>query len=191
LTPFWGIRPAPPRPDIPVEQLVAEGADREIRNPVAPDHDGLSWRGYLATIEEDAVTSRLNPYISFNGNARDAMKFYKTVFGGALTVNTFGDFGTKDAAIAKKVMHAMLETDRGFTLMASDLAPGMEHNPGNNITVSLSGDDGDELRGYWKKLSRTGEVTMPLEKQMWGDEFGQCRDKFGVSWMVNITQPQA
>jgi len=67
----------------------------------------------------------------------------------------------------------------------------MEHNPGNNITVSLSGDDSDELRGYWKKLSRTGEVTMPLEKQMWGDEFGQCRDKFGISWMVNITQPQA
>jgi PhnB protein len=136
------------------------------------------------------VTSRLNPYISFNGNARDAMRFYKTVFGGNLTVNTFGEFGMKDAAVSRKVMHAMLETDSGFTLMASDLAPGMEYNPGNNITVSLSGDDGNELRSYWKKLSRGGEVTMPLEKQMWGDEFGQCRDKFGVSWMVNISQPQ-
>ncbi len=136
------------------------------------------------------MTSRLNPYISFNGNARDAMRFYKTVFGGNLTVNTFGEFGMKDAAVSRKVMHAMLETDSGFTLMASDLAPGMEYNPGNNITVSLSGDDGNELRSYWKKLSRGGEVTMPLEKQMWGDEFGQCRDKFGVSWMVNISQPQ-
>ena len=158
---------------------------------MARDHAGLGWLGYLATIEEDAVTSRLNPYISFAGNARDAMKFYKTVFGGTLAVNTFGDFGTKDAAIAKKVMHAMLETDNGFTLMASDLAPGMEYNPGNNMTVSLSGDDGNELRGYWKKLARGGEVTMPLEKQMWGDEFGQLRDKFGISWMVNIAQPQA
>ena len=151
---------------------------------------GLGWFRYLATIKEDPVTSRLNPYISFNGNARDAMRFYKTVFGGNLTVNTFGEFGMKDAAVSRKVMHAMLETDSGFTLMASDLAPGMEYNPGNNITVSLSGDDGNELRSYWKKLSRGGEVTMPLEKQMWGDEFGQCRDKFGVSWMVNISQPQ-
>jgi PhnB protein len=136
------------------------------------------------------VTARLNPYITFDGNARDAMRFYKTVFGGNLTVNTFSDFGTKDPAIAKKVMHAQLETDNGFTLMASDLAPGMEHEPGNNITVSLSGDEADALRGYWKKLSRGGEVTMPLEKQVWGDEFGQCRDKFGVSWMVNISQAQ-
>jgi PhnB protein len=88
-------------------------------------------------------------------------------------------------------MHGMLETDHGFTLMASDLMPGMEHSPGNNITISLSGDDADNLRGYWKKLSRGGQVTMPLEKQMWGDEFGQCVDKFGISWMVNITQAQA
>src|SRR5262249_17571390 len=129
--------------------------------------------------------------MTFNGNAREAMRFYKTVFGGDLTVNTFGDFGMKDPAVARKIMHAMLETDTGFTLMASDLAPGMEFNPGNTITVSLSGDDSDALRGYWRKLSRGGEVTMKLEKQMWGDEFGQCRDKFGVSWMVNIAQPRA
>jgi PhnB protein len=141
--------------------------------------------------KEDAVTARLNPYISFDGNAKDAMRFYKTVFGGTLVINTFGEFGMKDAAFAKKVMHAMLEGDNGFTLMASDLGPGMSHNPGDNITISLSGDDRDLLRGYWKKLTRTGEVTMPLEKQMWGDEFGQCRDKFGIAWMVNITQPQA
>ena len=62
----------------------------------------------------------------------------------------------------------------------------MEYNPGTNITVSLSGDDADELRGYWDKLSSGGSVTMPLEKQMWGDEFGMFVDKFGVAWMVNI-----
>jgi len=145
----------------------------------------------LLRLKEDAVTARLNPYISFEGNAKDAMRFYKTVFGGTLVINTFGEFGMKDPAIAKKVMHAMLETDNGFTLMASDLGPDMPHNAGDNITISLSGDDRDLLRGYWKKLTRTGEVTMPLEKQMWGDEFGQCRDKFGIAWMVNITQPQA
>jgi len=135
------------------------------------------------------VTSRLNPYLSFPGNARAAMEFYQAVFGGTLTVNTFGELGNPDPAVADKVMHAMLETDRGYALMASDLAPGMEHAPGNNITISLSG-DGDELHGYWEKLADGGQVTMPLEKQMWGDEFGMCVDRFGVPWMVNIGQPQ-
>jgi PhnB protein len=129
---------------------------------------------------------RLNPYLTFDGNARAAMKFYATVFGGELNINTFGQFGTKEPALRNKIMHAMLETEHGFTLMASDTAPGMERPSGSSITVSLSGDDAETLRGYWKKLSRGGEVTMPLERQMWGDEFGQCTDKFGVSWMVNI-----
>jgi PhnB protein len=136
------------------------------------------------------VTSRLNPYIGFDGNARQAMEFYRDVFGGALNINTFGEFGSPDAAEADKVMHAQLETDNGFTLMASDTPAGMQRNPGDNISISLSGDDGDELRRYWEKLSDGGTVTMPLEKQMWGDEFGMCTDRFGVPWMVNITQPQ-
>jgi PhnB protein len=135
------------------------------------------------------VPSRLNPYIAFDGNAREAMEFYRDVFGGELTVNTFGEFGNDDPAVADKTMHALLETDRGLTLMASDTAPGMEHQPGNNITVSLSGDD-EELRGYWDKLSDGGTVTMPLEKQMWGDEFGMCIDRFGIPWMVNIGPPR-
>jgi PhnB protein len=137
------------------------------------------------------VSSRLNPYIQFPGTARDAMHFYQNVFGGDLRINTFGEFGSPDPAIADKVMHAMLETDQGFTLMASDEAPGMERTAGGNIVVSLSGDDAADLHRYWDALSAEGEVMMPLEKQMWGDEFGQCRDKFGISWMVNISQPQA
>jgi PhnB protein len=136
------------------------------------------------------MASRLNPYISFDGNARDAMEFYRDVFGGELAINTFGEFGEPDAPGSDKVMHSMLETDAGFTLMASDTPPGMEYNPGTNISVSLSGDDGDELRGYWEKLSGSGDVTVPLEKQMWGDEFGSCVDRFGISWLVNIGQPQ-
>jgi PhnB protein len=136
------------------------------------------------------VVSRLNPYISFAGNARQAMEFYKGVFGGTLALNTFGEFGAPDAADADKIMHGMLETDGGLALMGADTPPGTEHNPGNNIAVSLSGDDGDELRGYWEKLSNGGTVTVPLEKQMWGDEFGMCLDQFGIAWMVNISQPQ-
>ncbi|ROS39883.1 PhnB protein [Amycolatopsis thermoflava] len=134
------------------------------------------------------MASRLNPYISFAGDARQAMEFYRQVFGGELNLNTFGDFGGMEGADADKVMHAQLETERGFTLMASDTPPGMEHQPGNNMSISLSGDDAGELRGYWDKLSDGGTVTVPLEKQMWGDEFGACLDRFGVSWMVNIAQ---
>jgi PhnB protein len=136
------------------------------------------------------MASRLNPYISFKDNARQAMEFYEEVFGGNLTLNTFGESGASGTPEADKIMHAMLETDRGFALMASDTPPGMEHNPGTSISISLSGDDADELRGYWEKLSAGGTVTMPLEKQMWGDEFGMCVDQFGISWMVNISQPQ-
>ena len=137
------------------------------------------------------MPSRLNPYISFSDNTRQAMEFYQEVFGGDLALNTFGEYGAPDTPEANNIMHGMLETARGFTLMGADTPPGMEHNPGNNMAVSLSGDDADELRGYWEKLSEGGTVSVPLEKQMWGDEFGMCVDRFGVSWMVNITQPQA
>ena len=136
------------------------------------------------------MVSRLNPYVSFDGNARQAMEFYKGVFGGTLNTNTFGEFGQADSPDADKVMHSQLETAGGFTLMASDTPTGMQRNPGDTITISLSGDDADALRGYWEKLSDGGTVTMPLEKQMWGDEFGMCMDRFGIPWMVNITQAQ-
>ena len=137
------------------------------------------------------MTVRLNPYISFESQAREAMEFYRSVFGGELTINTHGDYGNADPAVADKVMHAQLETDAGYTLMASDLMPDMPFNRGDTITVSLSGDEGDALRRYWEKLSGGGTVAMPLEKQMWGDEFGMCTDRFGVAWMVNIGQPQS
>jgi PhnB protein len=65
----------------------------------------------------------------------------------------------------------------------------MQYTPGARIAVSLSGDDADALRGYWEKLSEGGTVGVVMEKQPWGDEFGQCVDKFGVSWLVNISQP--
>ena len=135
------------------------------------------------------MASRLNPYISYKDNARTAMEFYQSVFGGELRLNTFAEFGgDKDAPEADLIMHGQLETDSGFTLMGADTPPGMEYNPGSNMAVSLSGDDGDELRGYWDKLTDGGTVTVPLEKQMWGDEFGMVVDRFGIGWMVNIGQ---
>jgi PhnB protein len=137
------------------------------------------------------MASRLNPYISFTDNARQAMEFYQGVFGGTPTLSTFGEFGAQDSPDADKIMHGMLETDSGFTLMVADTPQGVEHNPGTNIAISLSGDDAAELHRYWEKLSADGTVAVPLEKQMWGDEFGMCVDRFGINWMVNVGQPKA
>lgn len=124
------------------------------------------------------MAARLNPYLSFRGQAREAMEFYQEVFGGELRLNTFGEFGHPDPSVADQVMHAQLETPSGFTLMASDTPEGMSYNPGDTMSVSLSGDD-EALRDYFARLSEGGTVTMPLEKQMWGDEFGMCIDRFG------------
>jgi PhnB protein len=131
------------------------------------------------------MASRLNPYITFAGNAREAMEFYQSVLGGELTMNTFAEFGNPGAD-GDKIMHAMLETPEGFTLMASDPAPGGGSPTVSGIAVSLSGDDAESLRGYWNSLSEGAEVTLPLERQMWGDEFGMLKDRFGIEWMVNI-----
>lgn len=138
------------------------------------------------------MASRLNPYISFPGNAREALETYERIFGGNLTLSTFGDLGQAEPPLAEKIMHGLLETASGFTIMGADYPPGMEHDPGNDMAVSLSGDDAGELRGYWEQLSDGGTVTLQLERQMWGDDFGMCVDRFGVSWMVNIAgQPQS
>ena len=136
------------------------------------------------------MSSRLNPYVSFRDNAREAMQFYAEVFGGTLAMDTFGEYGTEGPE-ADKIMHAQLETDAGYTLMGADVPEGMPYNPGDNMTISLSGDDAEQLRGYFQRLSEGGTVTMPLEVQMWGDEFGMCTDRYGVGWLVNIGKPDA
>lgn len=137
------------------------------------------------------MASRLNPYIGFADNARQALEFYREVFGGELTLSTFGEAGAAGEPHADQIMHGQLETPAGYTLMASDTPPGMERTVGTNMSVSLSGDDVEELRGYFAKLAEGGTVPVALEKQMWGDEFGMCVDRFGVAWMVNISEPSA
>ncbi len=115
------------------------------------------------------MASRLNPYFSFNGNGRQAMEFYRGVFGGTLTLNTFAEFGAQDSPDSDKIMHGMLENDRGFTLMGADTPAGMEHNPGNNLAVSLSGDDADDADGrnsrgfrFWDKSSACPTAASPF-----------------------------
>jgi PhnB protein len=132
------------------------------------------------------MATRLNPYISFGEDAREAMTFYQEALGGSLEMHTFGEYGAQDEPHADLVMHGLLETEDGLTLMAADSPPGMARTVGNNITISLSGDDDAALRDRFTKLAEGGSVDVPLEKQMWGDVFGQLTDRFGISWLVNI-----
>jgi len=133
------------------------------------------------------MQSRLNPYIAFKDNARQAMEFYKSVFGGKMTMNTFKEFhASSDPGEDNKIMHSMLEAENGITFMAADTPKGMEYMPGKNISMSLSGDNEEELRGYWDKLAEGATIREELKKAPWGDIFGMLTDKFGVEWMVNI-----
>jgi PhnB protein len=133
------------------------------------------------------MPTQLNPYLSFRDTAKEAMEFYQSVFGGELATSSFAEFqASDDPAEQDKIMHSQLSTEAGLVLMASDTPNRMEYNPGNNYSISLSGEDEAELRGYWDKLADGGTVTMPLDKAPWGDTFGMCVDKYGVSWLVNI-----
>src|SRR5215213_5750153 len=141
------------------------------------------------------MTTRLNPYLNLPGTARQAMEFYQSVLGGDLRINTFSEYGGAPEGLeGDNVMHAMLETSKGFALMASDSSSrsggGQATSDAGGVALSLSGEDAEELRDYWERLSARGSVTLPLEKQMWGDEFGMLVDEFGMTWMVNITSTE-
>jgi len=130
----------------------------------------------------------LSPYLNFKDNTRQAMEFYRSVFGGELKMSTFKDYhASQDPSEDNKIMHAELNTGNGIVFMASDIPSRMEYRPGKNISMSLSGKDENELKTYFQKLSTGGKVSMPLKKEVWGDTFGMCTDRFGINWMVNIT----
>lgn len=133
---------------------------------------------------------KLNSYVNFNGDAREAVEFYKSIFGGEVYSDTFRSFASDEMPVAEqdldKIMHAYLKGDNGIELMASDTPSSIEYQDGTRITLTLNGDDDALLRGYWDKLADGGTVTMPLDKAPWGDVFGMVTDKFGVCRMVDI-----
>ncbi len=139
------------------------------------------------------MTSGLNPYVNFRGQARAAVAFYQAALGGTVQLDTFAGFGmpVEDAAEKDWVMHAQLDTPAGFTLMVSDTPSSMPLSPGGNVSISLSGDADAELSGYWNKLSDGATILAPLELAPWGDKFGMLTDRFGITWLVNIAVAKA
>jgi PhnB protein len=132
--------------------------------------------------------STINPYLAFNGNAREAMEFYAGVLGGKLDIQTIGEAGqAMPGADENNVMHAQLEAGE-IVLMASDSMPGREAKTGTNVSLSLQGTDAAELKKAFDLLAEGGTVMLPLEEQFWGDTFGMLTDRFGIQWMVNIAK---
>jgi PhnB protein len=140
------------------------------------------------------MASRLNPYLSFQGNAREAMEFYRDVLGGELTLTTFGEGGmSQEPGVADKIMHGQLETPSGYTLMGSDAVEGTPGVVASGVQISLSGDASadEELSGFFAKLLDGGGTQIePLVTAPWGDKFGMLTDRFGILWMVNISGAQ-
>jgi len=129
----------------------------------------------------------LSPYLNFNGKAAEAMRFYKSVLGGDLSIQTFADAGVSQSDKDKDLtLHAKLTSD-AITVFASDGRPDLEVKFGDNVHLSLQGDDASTLTAYFNGLAAGGQVDMPLAKQFWGDTFGMLTDKYGTHWMVNIS----
>lgn len=138
------------------------------------------------------MQSKLHPYLSFNGTCQEAMEFYKSIFGGKLEMTNYLDGGMSQTADDEKlIMHAMLEAENGITFMASDGKEDIGLGSKASIQLSLSGDDADELSGYFNQLAEGGSINQPLVKAPWGDTFGMLTDKFGISWMVDIAGTQS
>jgi PhnB protein len=137
------------------------------------------------------MSVQLNSYIHFKNETREAMDFYKSVFGGSVQADTFAKYDSAQMPVAPedrdKIMHAYLKGDNGIELMASDTPSGMEAlDEGSQMGLALNGDDEELLRGYFDKLSAGGQVAVPLGPSPWGDMFGMLTDKFGIEWMVAI-----
>jgi len=132
----------------------------------------------------------VSPYLNFGGRAREAMEFYQKLFGGKLDLLAFTPDGAPHpAGPDDAIMHAALTAD-GVTIMGAD---GMSDHPptvGDNFAIALSGDDLERLSKIFEGLSEGGHVKQTLKKESWGDTFGWLEDKFGVNWMVNISDPK-
>lgn len=128
----------------------------------------------------------MSPYIVFNGEAREALTFYQSVFGGDLHTTTFSEFGGP-AGSEQEIMHGQLTTS-SFVLMASDNPDKTSPRGPGNVTICLWGDDVDTGRAWFAALAEGAQVNMDFAEQIWGDWYGDVTDRFGVSWGINVTK---
>lgn len=127
----------------------------------------------------------INPYLTFPGNCREAMEFYKTCLNGELEIMPFeGSPVDVPDDYKQKVLHSTLMFGDAV-LMASDNQPGQKVEFGNAIFISIAASDLEEAENIFNALSSGGRVIMPFDDTFWGSKFGMFTDKFGVGWMVS------
>jgi len=130
-------------------------------------------------------------YLNFNGNCRDAMKFYERCLGGDLHMMPFSEVPGNHPPEAKdRIMHARL-TNGSAMLMASDTMPGMPFQQGSNFAICVNCQSQEELEKFFTAVGDKGKVTMPLQDTFWGARFGMLTDQFGINWMFNFEKPKA
>ncbi|MEI9944430.1 MAG: VOC family protein [Chitinophagaceae bacterium] len=136
--------------------------------------------------------TQINSYLTFNGNCREAMTFYKECLGGELTLQTIGESPLSDkmpAKMKKSILHAML-INKKIILMGSDMISDKGFTKGNSISLMLNCSSEKEIRNFYKKLSDGGDATHPLENSFWGALFGDLTDKFGNQWLLHFAKKQ-
>ena len=132
------------------------------------------------------MKGQATPYLMFDGNARDAIEFYKEVFqGGEVVIQTYGeaDYPTPPEA-DERIIHAQFKKD-DFLLMISDAFPGNPIQGGNNISLALDFESEDEIQKIYDALSQKGTVHMELQDTFWGAKYAKVKDPFGIIWDLN------
>jgi PhnB protein len=134
------------------------------------------------------MTVQATTHLNFRGQAREALEFYRSVFGGEQTVMAYGDFGAvQDPALANQVMWGQVVSERGFRIMAYDVQPEKPWNSGENaFYVALRGDEADEIAAYWGKLSESATILQPLGPSAWSPLYGMLKDRFGITWVMDV-----
>lgn len=134
-----------------------------------------------------AMTVNVTPHLNFRGNARQALEFYQSVFGGELTVASYADMGDTDPATADHVTFGQVTGDNGFRIMAYDVYPQLDWDRGQDpFFVSVRGADAAELQAYWDKLADGAQVRQPLGPSPWAPLYGQLTDRYGITWVLDI-----
>jgi PhnB protein len=161
---------------------VTFAAPQRFHPPTGPD----IFSGDTTLHPEDCTVKSIQPYLTFDGNAREAMTFYQRCLGGELMVQTFGESDMPVPPGSEgRVVHARVTLPH-TTLMASDTLVGMPFTAGNNFSVSIDCESMAEIQKLFAAFSQGGNITMPLQDTFWNAHFGMITDRFGINWMFNF-----
>ena len=133
------------------------------------------------------MTINVTPHLNFRGDARQALEFYQSVFGGELTIASYADMGNTDPATADHVTFGQVVADNGFRIMAYDVYPHLEWDQGQDpFFISVRGTGPKELQNYWDQLSDGAKIIQPIGPSQWAPLYGRLTDRFGITWVLDI-----